>query len=413
MSVVATEMLYRRHAPRVFRYCNHYLRRSFEAEDALQQTFLQAHRALDRGVEPVSEEAWLLTIARNVCLTRIDAAKRQGRFEVAQDPDLIANAAGAADTTDDDSPDVHAALSRLPERQRRALYLREWYGLSYAEIAAEMDTRTGAVETLLFRARESLASQLGRRRRALDLAAPLGWVRSLLAPAAPKIAAGIAVAVAATAGPEIVQHTMHSALQSHSRARVGSPVGSDAASPRSFWAHAAVPSRPRMTRLSTAPRTRTKTASPPRRRHPIPPASPVSAQRSAALASATVPATARSRSSTAATSPTTTTTTAALPSTVSSAPAAAAAAVQSLADTVTTAVGSAVSSVSQTVASATQAAVTTTSALASQVTSTVSPTSASASTSNPLADATQAVSTSTQSLSSAISSALAPAVPRR
>lgn len=202
MSAAVTELLYRRHAPRVLRYCGRYLRRSAEAEDALQQTFLQAHRALRRGVEPVSEATWLLTIARNVCLTHLDAAQRRGRVEFALDPHVIAEEAGAADTYGGLSADVEAALARLPERQRRALFLREWHDLSYAEIADVLGTSEAAVETLLFRARESLAAELGgsRRRRVRDLAGLLGWLRSPFGVSGTQVVAGAVAAVVVAGG---------------------------------------------------------------------------------------------------------------------------------------------------------------------------------------------------------------------
>ena len=52
------------------------------------------------------------------------------------------------------------ALETMPETQRRAILLREWQGLSYREIAAELDVTQSAVETLIFRARRALASGL-------------------------------------------------------------------------------------------------------------------------------------------------------------------------------------------------------------------------------------------------------------
>jgi RNA polymerase sigma factor (sigma-70 family) len=48
----------------------------------------------------------------------------------------------------------------MPAQQRRALLLREWRGLTYREIAAELELSQAAVETLLFRARRTLARGL-------------------------------------------------------------------------------------------------------------------------------------------------------------------------------------------------------------------------------------------------------------
>jgi RNA polymerase sigma-70 factor (ECF subfamily) len=204
-SAAATDLLYRRHGPRVLRYCLRCLRRPADAEDALQQTFLQAHRALGRGVEPVAEATWLLTIARNVCLTRVDAVRRRARVEFAEDPSVLAENAGADDAPPELSAEIVEALARLPERQRQVLFLRGWQELSYTEIAEALGTTESAVETLLFRARNALAAQLGvprRRRRGLDLAGLLGGTgRWLSGVAVPKLAAGgAAVVVVAAAG---------------------------------------------------------------------------------------------------------------------------------------------------------------------------------------------------------------------
>ena len=72
-----TEELYARHGRMVEGLCRGVLRHAAEAEDAAQQTFLSAHRALLGGAEPSEPAAWLATIARNECLARV----REGRSE--------------------------------------------------------------------------------------------------------------------------------------------------------------------------------------------------------------------------------------------------------------------------------------------------------------------------------------------
>jgi RNA polymerase sigma-70 factor (ECF subfamily) len=207
-------LLYRRHAQRVWRYCLRCLRRPADAEDALQQTFLQAHRALGRGVEPVAEAAWLLTIARNVCLTRADAHRRRYRAEVTEDPQLLDELVGAEVADEGVSAEVQAAFARLPERQRQALFMREWQEWSYAEIADALGTSESAVETLLFRARRTLARELGgSRRRLADLAGLLGWLRTAAGATASKVAIGAAVVAATAVGTEVAAtaHAKHGA----------------------------------------------------------------------------------------------------------------------------------------------------------------------------------------------------------
>ena len=194
--------LYQRHASRVFQYCLNWLRSREEAEDAAQTTFLYAYRALDRGVAPTHERGWLLSIARNVCLSRTDAARRRA-VEVAQDPHALEEiVAGPPPSTELEG--LTDALATLTEQQRHAILLREWHGLTYSEIADRLELSQAAVETLLFRARRSLARRL---RQPLGIGSFLPWLRSLAGGGAAKIAVGAAaVAVTATTGAIVVAH---------------------------------------------------------------------------------------------------------------------------------------------------------------------------------------------------------------
>src|SRR5580765_3123075 len=76
---VYADALFAEHADEIERLCRGMLRDRAEAEDATQQTFLSAYRALLGGVEPRSGAAWLATIARNECLRR---AAGRGRVPV-------------------------------------------------------------------------------------------------------------------------------------------------------------------------------------------------------------------------------------------------------------------------------------------------------------------------------------------
>src|SRR5215470_20456487 len=65
-----TEALYREHGAAVARLCRSLLRDHAEAEDATQQVFLSAHRALVNGSTPREPLAWLLAVARHECYGR-------------------------------------------------------------------------------------------------------------------------------------------------------------------------------------------------------------------------------------------------------------------------------------------------------------------------------------------------------
>jgi RNA polymerase sigma factor (sigma-70 family) len=188
LGVDAAQALFERHSAAIYGYCFNRLGGREEAEDAVQTTFLNAFRALRRGVVPEYESAWLHKIAENVCHGRHRSAGR--RLEVVQDPTVIAEVAPAVEAAGDELFGLDEALERMAPRQRRALLLREWKGLSYREIGQELRLSPSAVETLLFRARRSLA-------RNLQVGALIPWLKSLLSgSAAVKAAATASVVVA-------------------------------------------------------------------------------------------------------------------------------------------------------------------------------------------------------------------------
>ncbi|HEX7256204.1 MAG TPA: RNA polymerase sigma factor, partial [Gaiellaceae bacterium] len=161
----AAERLYERNSSRVYGYCLKMLGSREEAEDASQTTFMQAFRALQRGVVPAFETAWLLAIAKNVCRARHRAGGRRKAVELARDPQDLEQLAGGPERDDGSLVGLQDALARLPEMQRRAFLLREWQGRSYAEIALELGVTVPSVEALIFRARRGLAHELGGEER--------------------------------------------------------------------------------------------------------------------------------------------------------------------------------------------------------------------------------------------------------
>jgi len=195
--------LFQEHSGWIYGYCLRLLRSPEEAEDALQATYLNACRGLKDGVRPQVDSAWLLRIAQNVCLTRLRSSGRRARLERVQDVELLEETVAAPAHRGDELIGLTDALASLPEQQRRAILLREWQGLSYAEVAARLELTQSAVETLIFRARRSLAAALenpGKRRRlrlahAFDVAGLFAAFKGLFAgSASAKIAAAVVVA---------------------------------------------------------------------------------------------------------------------------------------------------------------------------------------------------------------------------
>jgi RNA polymerase sigma factor (sigma-70 family) len=150
--------LFDEHASMVFGLCRLLLRDHHEAEDAAQQTFVSAYRSLLRGTEPRDAASWLAAIARNECRARIRRRMRaplalDGEFDefLADPTDLAEESDRRAELTA-----LTAAIAELPSRQRQAVALREFLGLSYEEVASTLSVSVPVVESLLFRARRRL-----------------------------------------------------------------------------------------------------------------------------------------------------------------------------------------------------------------------------------------------------------------
>jgi RNA polymerase sigma factor (sigma-70 family) len=152
----AVDDLYRRHGAEVYRYALAVLGSHPDAEDVTQTTFLNAYRAIEQGVHPRKPANWLLTIASN-------AIKQKFRQESSRPRQVVLDAELADASADGEGPtmgELLTALSRIPPQQRQAIVLREFEGRPYKEIAEILGVTTAALETLLFRARRSLAEEL-------------------------------------------------------------------------------------------------------------------------------------------------------------------------------------------------------------------------------------------------------------
>jgi RNA polymerase sigma factor (sigma-70 family) len=219
----ATRDLYERYARQIHAYCLHQLGSREEAEDAVQSTFLNAFRGLKRGIDPEFESAWLYKIAENVCLTRQRSSYRRRRIESPGDLDAMQDLLPSPEADNDRLIRLPEALEEMPEQQRRALLLREWQGLSYREIADELGLSQSAIETLLFRARRSLANALTDEPRPkktgvqkLRTGGDAGSLIALVKTVAFSGGAKVAVTVATVAATSVVATTpavRHSAEQ--------------------------------------------------------------------------------------------------------------------------------------------------------------------------------------------------------
>jgi RNA polymerase sigma factor (sigma-70 family) len=201
----AAHRLFVQYAGPLRRYCRGQLPSLEEAEDAVQTTFLRAYNALSQGVVPQYEAAWLYKIAHNVCLSRRLAATRRARVETPRDLELLQDEVGAPQRSHEELMGLDDALAKMPEKLRTPFLMREWQGLSYHEIAAELGVSHSAVETLIFRARKHLAGALEgtlrqrarRARAAFDVGGLLAGLKAFFGGGSAALQAAAAVAALA------------------------------------------------------------------------------------------------------------------------------------------------------------------------------------------------------------------------
>ena len=166
------EILMRRYNERVYRAARAIVRDEKEAEDVMQQAYVNAYANLRQFNGQARFSTWLTRIAINEALARV---RRQGRYEPFEDGFLKVESLMAAPArAHGDNPERQAfsgelrallewAIDRLPDGAREVFMLREVEGLSTAEVADALDVSDDVVKTRLSRARAALRRDLLER----------------------------------------------------------------------------------------------------------------------------------------------------------------------------------------------------------------------------------------------------------
>ncbi|RYG74377.1 sigma-70 family RNA polymerase sigma factor [Lentibacillus lipolyticus] len=141
----------------LYRYLLQMSRNKQVAEELLQETFYRAMVSL-RVDDVTQAKAWLFKVARNLYIDRTRKRKSEQRMiEQIQAESLHTSGLGDPEQHIDNlskREHIENVFSRLPERMRTILYLREVQEFSYKEVAAAMNLTEGQVKTTLHRARK-------------------------------------------------------------------------------------------------------------------------------------------------------------------------------------------------------------------------------------------------------------------
>ncbi len=137
------------------------LRNADDANDAVQETFLKAFRAI-REFDPERPlKPWLCRICANCCVDAVRARRRDGdsldqhEYMLQDGGEVDDQATGAIR-----QGQLVEAIGRLPEKYRRIILMRHFKHMDVNEIAAELSKPEGTIKSWLFRARALLKKDL-------------------------------------------------------------------------------------------------------------------------------------------------------------------------------------------------------------------------------------------------------------
>lgn len=167
----AFDDLVRHNFPSTVRIISSMMGTCCQSEDLAQDVFLRVYRSRQRYLPTARFSTWLGTIVRNVVLNAKRTRSRSRVFstnlmddwppvkhqaQATIEPVLECNLAAELDRKDTIAI-LQRALRKLPHRQRTAIELVHFQGMSYEHAAIEMDTTRKAIKSLLGRGRRALA----------------------------------------------------------------------------------------------------------------------------------------------------------------------------------------------------------------------------------------------------------------
>ncbi len=167
----AFNLLVTKYQNKVASLVSRYVKNQSDVADIVQEAFIKAYRALPNFRGDSAFYTWLYRIAVNRAKNHLVANSRKptspadidvADAEVYDSSDVLRESASPEKLllTDEIQEVLFRTIEKLPEDLRVAIKLRELDGLSYEEIAIEMDCPVGTVRSRIFRAREAVDKQI-------------------------------------------------------------------------------------------------------------------------------------------------------------------------------------------------------------------------------------------------------------
>lgn len=161
----AWEQIISRYKRKVFGIAFKFTGRFEEAEDLTQEVFFKVYKALHSYKREQDFSWWLVSISRNACIDYYRSTKREKKV-LSSDLNELKNfkfhglsPQGNMEATER-SKALRESLGELPDDLRRVLILRDLQGLSYKEIADQLNLAEGTVKSRIHRGRTELAEKI-------------------------------------------------------------------------------------------------------------------------------------------------------------------------------------------------------------------------------------------------------------
>ena len=157
----AFDELYRQHAGRLYNLAFRMLGNGADAEDAVQDTFLAAHRRLETFRGEAALGTWLYRLTVNQCLDRLRSrTARDGQATDSLDEPARSWQPAARGDSTIERLDLKSAIARLPEGSRAVFVLHDVEGLEHREIATALGISEGTSKSQVHKARLRIRNYL-------------------------------------------------------------------------------------------------------------------------------------------------------------------------------------------------------------------------------------------------------------
>lgn len=155
--------LFQQHKLRAYHYALQMLGNADDAMDVTQEAFLRLHRHWRRRDRSRPFAPWMYSVVRNLAIDLLRKRSTRKECEIEVAPEAAPVATPEKDAARRElSERLWNEIERLPPLQREVLLMRDWHGLSYAEIAEAAGTSVTTINSRLHDARARLRERLRR-----------------------------------------------------------------------------------------------------------------------------------------------------------------------------------------------------------------------------------------------------------